>query len=68
MSGSFLTLMEAAVKSPFRFRSLQRDAEADRIRIGPLIQAIDNALQAALKERDALRMRVRTARDLAALA
>ena len=45
---------------------MQRDAEAD-IRIGPLIQAIDNALQAALKERDALRMRVGTARDLAAL-
>jgi hypothetical protein len=56
------------VKLPFRFRSRQRDAETDQQRIGPVIQAIDTAVGSALKEREALRARISTARDLASFA
>lgn len=56
------------MKRPFRFRSPQRDAETDRQRIDPVIQAIDTAVGSALKEREALRARVNTARDLASFA
>ena len=56
------------VKRPYQFRSPQRDAETDQLRIGSVIQAIDAAVKAALNERDALRTRVRNARDLASLA
>ena len=56
------------MKRPFQFRSPQRDAETDQLRIGPVVQAIDAAVNAALQERDALRARVSTARDLASFA
>jgi hypothetical protein len=56
------------VKRPFQFRSRERDAETDQLRIGSVRQAIDTAVGAALKERDALRTRVSTARDLASFA
>jgi hypothetical protein len=56
------------VKRPFQFRSPQRDAETDKLRIGSVIQAIDAAVKAALEEREALRTRVNTARDLASFA
>jgi hypothetical protein len=57
--------MEAKLKSIFRFRSLQRDTETDRVRIGSVLQAIDHALEAAVKERDSLGVRVADARDTA---
>jgi hypothetical protein len=56
------------VKRPFQFRSPQRDAGTDQLRIGSVVQAIDGALKAALNERDALQIRVGTARDLASIA
>jgi hypothetical protein len=56
------------LKRPFQFRSVQRDAETDQQRIGSVVQVIDTALDSALKEREALRARVNTARDLASLA
>lgn len=56
------------MKRPFQFRSRERDAETDQLRIGSVRQAIDTAVGAAVKERDALRTRVSTARDLASLA
>jgi hypothetical protein len=59
--------MEAKVRGIFRFRSLQRDTETDRIRIEPVLQAIANALEAAVRERDSLRLRVADARDLASV-
>jgi hypothetical protein len=57
--------MEVKVKGIFRFRSLQRDAETDRIRIESVLRAIDNALEAAVREKDSLSLRVADARDLA---
>jgi hypothetical protein len=56
------------MKRPFRFRSPRRDTETDQLRIGSVVQAIDAAMKAALKEREALRTRVSLARDLASLA
>jgi len=53
------------VRGIFRFRSLQRDTETDRIRIESVLQAIDNALEAAVMERDSLSLRVADARDRA---
>jgi len=53
------------LKRPFHFRSAQRDAQTDRERIGAVVQAINIAIGAAQKERDALRVRVNAARDLA---
>jgi hypothetical protein len=58
----------ATVKRPFQFRARERDAETDQLRIGSVRQAIDTAVGAAVKERDALRARVSTARDLASFA
>jgi hypothetical protein len=56
------------VKRPFQFRSRQRDTETDQLRIGSVVQAIDAAVKAAIKEREALRTRVSIARDLASFA
>ena len=56
------------MKRIFQFRSAERDAETDRERIGSVARAIDTALQAASRERDALRIRVGQARDLASFA
>ena len=56
------------MKRPFQFRSVERDTQTDQGRIGPVIQAIDTAVESALKEREALRARVNTARDLASFA
>ena len=49
-------------------RLTERDKSADQQRIGAVIEAIDTAVAAALKEREALRARVNTARDLASFA
>ena len=56
------------MKLPFRFRSRQRDAEPDQQRIDPVIHAIDTAVRSAIMEREALRARIGTARDLASFA
>jgi hypothetical protein len=56
------------LKRPFQFRSVQRDAETDQQRIGSVVQAISTAVDSALQEREALRARVNTARDLASFA
>lgn len=56
------------MKGPFRFRSVQRDAQTDQERIGSVVQAIDAAVNSALKEREALAARVGAARDLASFA
>ena len=56
------------MKRPFQFRSVERDAQTDQLRIGPVVQAIDTAIGAALREREALRARVNAARDLASFA
>ena len=56
------------MKRPFQFRSPRRDAETDQLRIGSVVQAIDAAVKAALKEREALLTRVSIARDLASFA
>jgi hypothetical protein len=59
---------EAELKRLFQFRSVQRDAQTDRERIGAVVQAIDSAVASAVKERDALVARVTAARDLASFA
>jgi hypothetical protein len=46
---------------------LQRDTYTDQIRLGAVLQASDNALEAAVRKRDALRFRVTNARDLASV-
>lgn len=56
------------MKRPFHFRSAQRDAQTDRERIGSVVEAIGRAVGSAQKERDALRVRVSAARDLASFA
>ena len=56
------------MKRLFRFRLTERDTQTDKQRIGAVIEAIDTAVAAALKEREALRARVNTARDLASFA
>jgi hypothetical protein len=56
------------LKRPFQFRSVQRDAQTDQERIGLVVQAIKTAVGSALKERDALCVRVSAARDLASFA
>jgi hypothetical protein len=56
------------VKRPFQFRSAGRDAQTDQLRISAVVQAIDTAVGSALREREALRARVNTARDLASFA
>jgi hypothetical protein len=52
----------------FRFRSAERDLQTDRLRIGSVVQVIENAVTSAVKEREDLRARVGGARDLASLA
>lgn len=42
----------------FRARSADRDAETDRSRVGSILQAIENALQAAESEQSGLSRRV----------
>ncbi|HEY5505007.1 MAG TPA: hypothetical protein VIK28_07605 [Sedimentisphaerales bacterium] len=59
---------KAKLKRSFQFRSVERDAQTDQLRIGPVVQAIDTAIGAALREREALRARVNAARDLASFA
>lgn len=59
---------EARLKRPFQVRSAHRDAQTDHARIGSVVQAISAAIGAARKERDALRLRVNEARDLASFA
>ena len=56
------------MKKLFQFRSVQRDAQTDLERIAAVVQAIDAAVTAAVNEREALRARVDTARDLASFA
>ena len=56
------------MKRPFQFRSVQRDAQTDQLRIGSVVQAINTAVGSALKEREALRARVSVACDLASFA
>ena len=56
------------MKRPFQFRSMERDAQTDRERIGSIVQAINTAVGLAQKERDALCVRVKEARDLASFA
>jgi leucyl aminopeptidase len=56
------------LRGPFRFRSVQRDAQTDQERIESVVQAIDAAVRSALKEREALAARVSAARDLASFA
>lgn len=56
------------MKRPFQFRSAERDAQTDQLRISLVVQAIDAAVGSALREREALRARVNTARDLASFA
>jgi len=59
---------EVKLKKLFQFRSVQRDAQTDLERIAAVVQAIDAAVTAAVNEREALRARVDTARDLASFA
>ena len=42
----------------FKARSPQRDAETDRLRINSILEAIENALQAAEQEQSGLSRRV----------
>ena len=56
------------MKRPFQVRSAQRDAQTDQERIGAVVQAINVAVASAQRERDALRVRVSEARDLASFA
>jgi hypothetical protein len=58
---------EAKLKRPFQFRSVERDAETDHQRVGSVVRAIDAAVDSARSEMEALRVRVNTARDLAAI-
>ena len=62
------TKEEAKLKRLFQFRSAERDAETDQQRIGSIVQAINAALELAQKERVALNIRVKEARDLASFA
>ena len=59
---------EAKLKRLFQFRSAERDAETDQQRIGSIVQAINAAVELAQKERVALNIRVKEARDLASFA
>ena len=52
----------------FKVRSAERDAQADSERLGSISAAVDAAVAAIRKERDALRARVDAARDQAAFA
>ena len=52
----------------FKVRSAERDAQTDSERLGSVAVAVATAVEAILKERDALRARVDSARDQAALA
>lgn len=56
------------MKRLFQVRSPQRDAETDRERLGSVVKAINAAVGSARGERDALRVRVSNARDLASFA
>ena len=56
------------MKRLFQFRSAERDAETDQQRIGSIVQAINAAVELAQKERVALNIRVKEARDLASFA
>jgi predicted nucleic acid-binding Zn-ribbon protein len=52
----------------FRVRSAERDHETDKDRIAPILTGIEKALVNARKEMEALRIRVRDARDFASFA
>lgn len=52
----------------FKVRSAERDAQTDSERLGSISAAVDAAVAAICKERDALRARVDAARDQAAFA
>ena len=52
----------------FKVRSAERDAQTDSERLGSIWAAVDAAVAAIRKERDALSARVNTARDQAAFA
>ena len=52
----------------FKVRSAERDAQTDSERLGSISAAIDAAVAAIQKERDALRARVDAARDQASFA
>ncbi len=52
----------------FQVRSSQRDKQTDQERVSSIAKAIDAAIASAEKERSALRIRVKDAQDLAALA
>ena len=56
------------MKRAFQFRSVERDAQTDQERIGLVVQTIDTAVASAMREKEALRVRVNTARDLASFA
>ena len=61
-------IRKAKLKRRFQFRSVERDAETDRERIGAVVLAINMAVRSVQNERDALRVRVGEARDLASFA
>jgi predicted nucleic acid-binding Zn-ribbon protein len=52
----------------FKVRSAERDAQSDSERLGSISAAVDAAVAAIRKERDALSARVNAARDQAAFA
>ena len=52
----------------FKVRSAERDEQTDSERLGSIAAAVDAAVAAIRKERDALRARVDAARDQAAFA
>jgi predicted nucleic acid-binding Zn-ribbon protein len=60
--------LEDVLKRPFKVRSAERDDKTDEHRIAPILAAIEVALGDATKEIEALRIRVRDARDLASFA
>jgi hypothetical protein len=59
---------EDVLKRPFKVRTAERDRETDKDRILPILGSIEKALVGAKKEMDALKIRVRDARDLASFA
>jgi hypothetical protein len=60
--------MEDSLKRPFQFRSSERDAQTDKERVKPIVDAIKAAVATAESERSALSLRVNQARDLASFA
>lgn len=52
----------------FKVRSAERDAQTDRERLGAISASVTSAIAAIRREKDALRVRVDAARDLASFA